>query len=157
LFMGNEFAQEREWNHDQSLDWHLTENERHAGIQLLVRDLNNLYRTTPALHELDCEAAGFEWLVTDDADRSVFAFLRKGTDVRARCIVVVNFTPQVHRDYRIKVPFAGQWREVLNSDAACYGGSDVGNAGLVRTLEMGPVPELNLVIPPLAAIFLVPG
>jgi 1,4-alpha-glucan branching enzyme len=96
-------------------------------------------------------------LVTDDADRSVFAFLRKGTDVRARCIVVVNFTPQVHRDYRIKVPFAGQWREVLNSDAACYGGSDVGNAGLVRTLEMGPVPELNLVIPPLAAIFLVPG
>jgi 1,4-alpha-glucan branching enzyme len=157
LFMGNEFAQEREWNHDQSLDWHLTGNERHAGVQLLVRDLNNLYRTTPALHELDCEGAGFEWLVTDDADRSVFAFLRKGKDARARCVVVVNFTPQVYRDYRIKVPFAGQWREVLNSDAACYGGSDVGNAGLVRTLEMGPVPELNLVIPPLAAIFLVPG
>jgi 1,4-alpha-glucan branching enzyme len=157
LFMGNEFAQEREWNHDQSLDWHLTGNERHAGIQLLVRDLNNLYRTTPALHELDCEAAGFEWLVTDDADRCVFAFLRKGKDARARCVVVVNFIPQVYRDYRIKVPFAGQWREVLNSDAACYGGSDVGNAGGVRTLEMGPVPELNLVIPPLAAIFLVPG
>ena len=98
-------------------------------MQRLVRDLNRLYRSTPALHELDCDAAGFEWLVTDDANQSVFAWLRKGTDPKARCVVVVNFTPEVRRDYRIRVPFAGRWREVLNTDAAHYGGSNVGNAG----------------------------
>jgi 1,4-alpha-glucan branching enzyme len=155
LFMGAEFAQEHEWRHDHSLDWHLLEQPLHAGIHSLVRDLNKLYRALPALHALDCEAAGFEWLVMHDADRSIFAWLRKGRDVQERCLVVVNFTPEVHRDYRIKVPFAGFWREVLNTDAACYGGSDVGNAGGVNTLQGGAVPEVSLVIPPLAAIFLV--
>jgi len=155
LFMGSEFAQEREWRHDHSLDWHLLEQPLHAGIHSLVRDLNKLYRALPALHALDCEAAGFEWLVMHDADRSIFAWLRKGRDVQERCLVVVNFAPEVHRDYRIKVPFAGFWREVLNTDAACYGGSDVGNAGGVNTLQGGAVPEVSLVIPPLAAIFLV--
>ncbi len=156
LFMGNELAQENEWSHDRSLDWHLLEAPAHRGVQALVRDLNQLYRSLPALHELDCEAAGFEWLVMHDADRSVFAWLRKGRDPRARCLVVVNFTPEVYRDYRIRVPFSGTWREILNTDAARYGGSDVGNAGAVRTLDEGSVPEVNLVIPPLAALFFIP-
>ena len=129
LFMGSEFGQQDEWRHDHSLDWHLLEQPRHAGIHALVRDLNRLYRTLPALHELDCEAAGFEWLVMHDADRSVFAWLRKGRQTHERCLVVVNFTPEVYRDYRIKVPFSGTWREVLNTDSALYGGSNVGNGG----------------------------
>ncbi len=155
-FMGNEFGQEREWTHQHSLDWHLLDQPRHAGIQRLVRDLNTLYRELPALHELDCDAAGFEWLVQDDADRSTYAWLRKGRDPHARCLVVVNFTPQVHRNYRIKVPYVGRWREVLNTDAAAYGGTNVGNGGEVRTLNNHSMPEVNLVVPPLAAIFLVP-
>jgi 1,4-alpha-glucan branching enzyme len=156
LFMGDELAQENEWSHDRSLDWHLLDAPAHRGVQALVRDLNGLYRSLPALHELDCEAAGFEWLVMHDADRSVFAWLRKGREPRARCLMVVNFTPEVYRDYRIRVPFAGTWREVLNTDADRYGGSNVGNAGAVRTLDEGSVPEVNLVIPPLAALFFVP-
>jgi 1,4-alpha-glucan branching enzyme len=156
LFMGNELAQQSEWSHDRSLDWHLLDEPRHRGVQALVRDLNNLYRSVPALHELDCDNAGFEWLVMHDADRSVFAWLRKGRDTAARCLVVVNFTPEVYRDYRIRVPFAGTWREVLNTDAAGYGGSNVGNAGAIRTLDEGSVPEVNLVIPPLAALFFIP-
>jgi 1,4-alpha-glucan branching enzyme len=156
LFMGGEFGQENEWRHDHSLDWHLTERPRHAGIQALIRDLNRLYRTLPALHELDCDSAGFEWLVMHDAERSVFAWLRKGRQPHDHCLVVVNFTPEIYRDYRVKVPFSGRWREVLNTDAALYGGSDAGNAGAVDTLNEGMVPEVSLVVPPLAAIFLVP-
>jgi 1,4-alpha-glucan branching enzyme len=156
LFMGGEFGQEHEWRHDQSLDWHLLERPQHAGIQHLIRDLNRLYRDLPALHALDCDAAGFEWLVMHDADRSVFAWLRKGRQTHERCLVVMNFTPEIYRDYRIKVPFAGRWREVLNTDSAIYGGSDVGNGGAVNTLDEGDIPEVSLVVPPLAAIFLVP-
>ncbi|MGA7489458.1 MAG: 1,4-alpha-glucan branching protein GlgB [Xanthobacteraceae bacterium] len=156
LFMGGEFGQEHEWRHDHALDWHLTERPRHAGIQALIRDLNHLYRTLPALHELDCDDAGFEWLVMHDAERSVFAWLRKGRQTRERCLVVVNFTPEVYRDYRIRVPFSGAWREVLNTDSALYGGSNVGNGGAVSTLDEGTIPEVSLVVPPLAAIFLVP-
>jgi 1,4-alpha-glucan branching enzyme len=91
-----------------------------------------------------------------DADRGVFAWMRKGREPRARCLVLVNFTPEIYRDYRVRVPFVGRWREVLNTDAAAYGGSNVGNAGEVNTLNDHPVPEVNLVVPPLAAIFLVP-
>jgi 1,4-alpha-glucan branching enzyme len=156
LFMGGEFAQENEWRHDHSLDWHLLERPQHAGIQALVRDLNRLYRELPALHELDCDAAGFEWLVMHDADRGVFAWLRKGRSTPDRCLVVVNFTPQVYRDYRVKVPFSGAWREALNTDSAHYGGGNVGNAGTVKTLDGGDIPEVSLVIPPLAAVFLIP-
>ena len=155
LFMGAEFGQEREWNHDHSLDWHLLEQRDHVGVQSLVRDLNRLYRAVPALHELDCESGGFEWVVTDDAGRNVFAWIRKGREARARCLVVVNFSPNVYRDYHLRVPIPGKWREVLNSDSAHYGGSNVGNVGEVRTLE-GVGPELSLTIPPLAAIFLIP-
>jgi 1,4-alpha-glucan branching enzyme len=156
LFMGSEFGQEQEWSHERSLDWHLLAQPRHGGIQALVRDLNRLYRSVPALHELDCEAAGFEWIVSDDTDRSVFAWQRKARDGRAPCVVVVNFTPQVRYDYRVKVPRSGRWREILNSDAAIYGGSNVGNAGIITTADTGSGPELNLVIPPLAGLFLVP-
>jgi 1,4-alpha-glucan branching enzyme len=156
MFMGQEFAQDTEWNHDISLPWHLTDRPEHAGVQRLVRDLNTLYRGTPALHQLDCDASGFEWLVTDDANNSVFAWLRKGRGPSDRCVVIVNFTPQVLRDYRVRVPYAGTWREVLNSDAAIYGGSNVGNAGAVSTVVTRDAPELRLVVPPLAAVFLVP-
>ena len=156
MFMGCEFGQDSEWNHDQSLPWHLLERQNHLGVQRLVRDLNNLYRSTPALHQLDCDATGFEWLVTDDANHSVFAWLRKGNDPMSRCVVVVNFTPEVRRNYRVRVPFAGQWREVLNTDAAHYGGSNTGNAGLVSAVVTSESPELHLVLPPLAAVYLVP-
>jgi 1,4-alpha-glucan branching enzyme len=155
LFMGSEFAQMREWNHDQSLDWHLLQYKNHAGIQALIRDLNRLYRTVPALHQMDCDSAGFEWLIMDDANRNVFAWLRKGFDPNARCLVVVNFSPNVYRNYRVRVPLAGKWKEVFNSDSAHYGGSNVGNIGEVHASE-GDVPELSLTISPLAAIFLVP-
>jgi 1,4-alpha-glucan branching enzyme len=156
LFMGNEFAQENEWRHDHSLDWHLLEQPRHAGVRALVRDLNAIYRKLPALHERDCDSNGFEWLIMDDADRSVFAWLRKGFREGDYCVVIVNFTPQVYSGYRVKVPLAGTWREVLNTDAAIYGGSDVGNAGGVETLKDSTIPEVALVVPPLAAVFLVP-
>lgn len=155
LFMGGEIAQSREWNHDQSLDWHLLEYKYHSGIQSLIRDLNRLYRAVPALHQMDCDQAGFAWLITDDANRNVFAWLRKGIDEHARCLVIVNFSPNVYRNYRVRVPFAGKWKEVFNSDSAHYGGTNVGNIGEVQTVD-GKAPELRLTIPPLAAIFLVP-
>jgi 1,4-alpha-glucan branching enzyme len=155
LFMGCEFAQEREWNHDQSIDWHLLDQPAHSGIQKLVRDLNHLYRAFPALHELDCDASGFEWLITDDANHNMFAWLRKGTAPDERCVVVVNFSPNVYHNYRVRVPLPGTWREVFNSDSSHYGGTNVGNTGLCKSSD-GPQPQLSLTIPPLAAIFLVP-
>jgi 1,4-alpha-glucan branching enzyme len=156
LFMGCEFAQEREWSHERSLDWHLLEQASHKGVQTLLRDLNRLYRATPALHELDCEAAGFEWIVADDTDQSVFVWLRKGTAPEALCLVAVNFTPEVRRNYRFPVPAGGAWREVLNTDSTIYGGTNVGNAGAVQSSQSGDAHELSLVLPPLAAVFLVP-
>jgi 1,4-alpha-glucan branching enzyme len=156
MFMGSEFAQDTEWNHDHSLPWHLLSHAEHAGVHALVRDLNILYRNLPALHAMDCDHNGFEWLVTDDANRSVFAWLRKGRDTRERCVVVVNFTPEVRYDYHVRVPFAGNWREVLNTDAALYGGSNVGNAGVVSAVVTAESPELRLVLPPLAALYFVP-
>ncbi len=156
MFMGNEFGQDTEWNHDTSLPWHITERPEHAGIQRLVRDLNILYRDTPALHALDADPEGFEWLVTDDANNSVFAWQRKGKNPTDRCVFVVNFTPQVLHNYRLRVPFAGKWREALNSDASIYGGSNVGNAGAASTVATPDSQELHIVLPPLAAIFFVP-
>ncbi|MFN3656599.1 MAG: 1,4-alpha-glucan branching protein GlgB [Pseudolabrys sp.] len=157
MFMGCELAQDSEWNHDVGLPWHLAERPEHAGVQRLIRDLNHLYRSIPALHQLDCDPAGFEWLVADDASNSTFAWLRKGREEAARCVAVVNFTPQVLRDYRLRVPFAGRWREALNTDAAVYGGSNLGNAGLVSAVVTHASPELRIVVPPLAAVFFVPA
>ena len=156
LFMGNEIAQEREWSHERSLDWHLLDRPHHKGVQMLMRDLNHLYKSQPALYELDCDSAGFEWIVQDDTDGSVFVWLRKGRQPGAFCIVAVNFTPQVRYDYRFRVPVPGAWREVLNTDASVYGGSNVGNAGLVEALDADDRFELRLTLPPLAAVFLVP-
>jgi 1,4-alpha-glucan branching enzyme len=157
LFMGCEFGQEREWNHDQSLDWHLLAEADHRGVQNLVRDLNALYRATPALHQCDCEAEGFEWVVSDDSGQSVLAFLRKARDGSPPALVVCNFTPTVRHGYRIGVPVAGTWHERLNSDAAGYGGSNLGNSGAIQTSATaahGRHISLELTLPPLATIVL---
>jgi 1,4-alpha-glucan branching enzyme len=156
LFMGCEFGQEREWSHERGLDWHLLDDAAHRGVQTLVRDLNRLYRATAALHALDCDALGFEWIVADDALQSVFVWLRKGREDDELCLVAVNFTPVVRRDYRVRVPRGGYWREILNTDAALYGGSDVGNSGGVTAVPAGERFELALTLPPLGAVFLVP-
>jgi 1,4-alpha-glucan branching enzyme len=156
IFMGCEFAQVREWNHDFSLDWHLLQQSEHAGIQNLIKDLNRLYREIPALHQLDCEEAGFTWLIADDTFQSVFAWLRNGRDSGSRALVITNFTPEVRHNYRIAVPAAGAWREVFNSDAAVYGGTNVGNAGVVVAQATDKGGELVLTLPPLAGLILVP-
>jgi 1,4-alpha-glucan branching enzyme len=129
LFMGGEIAQWREWDYASSLDWHLLQWESHQGIQRLVRDLNWLYRTEPALHEWDCDHRGFEWIDFHDADHSVVSFIRWAKDWRDCIVVVCNFTPVVRHDYRIGVPFNGVWREVLNTDWQQYGGSGTRVAG----------------------------
>jgi 1,4-alpha-glucan branching enzyme len=126
LFMGGEFAQDREWNHDHSLDWHLLDDARHAGIQTLVRDLNHVYRELPALYERDAEAEGLEW-ITSDRDESVVAFARRGRADDALAVAVTNFTPVPREGYRIGVPRAGTYVEALNTDAEHYGGSGVTN------------------------------
>lgn len=130
LFMGGEFAQEREWNHDGALDWHLLEDPLHDGIRRLLGDLNAAYRGEEALHALDAEPDGFRWVIGDDAGNSVFAFLRRGRDGAPPVLVVANMTPVPRSSYRVGVPRAGRWREALNSDAAVYGGSGMGNFGV---------------------------
>jgi 1,4-alpha-glucan branching enzyme len=155
LFMGQEFAQDSEWNFDAELPWALLEQAPHAGVQRLVRDLNLLYRARPALHRLDGDPAGFEWLIADDAERSVLAWLRKADDDGAPPVLVIcNFTPVPRLAFRLGVPagFAG-WREVLNTDAAEYGGSDMVNADLAAQAQPQSI-VMNL--PPLACVFLVP-
>ena len=159
LFMGGEFAQEREWNHDAGLDWFLLDDARHAGVQALIRDLNALYRETPALHDGDCNPAGFRWVVMEDAENSVYAFLRQSLAGSPPALVVCNFTPVPRHDYRIGVPLAGTWAERLNTDAAIYGGSNMGNAGLVRAQDWachGLPASVALTLPPLATIILQP-
>ena len=159
LFMGGEFAQDREWNHDQSLDWHLLDDPLHAGMQALIRDLNRLYRDRPALHRLDCDPEGFEWIDASDADQSVLVYLRKSDDGAPPAVIVCNLTPQVHRDYRIGLPQPGAWREVLNTDDAGYGGSGVGNPGPLQADDTpwhGRQASLALTLPPLATVVLVP-
>lgn len=149
LFMGQEFAQRREWSEERSLDWELLDAPAHAGVRDLVRDLNRLYREKPALHARDCEGEGFEWLVVDDAANSVFAWLRKCPGQKPVAIVF-NMTPQVHNDYWLRLPLDGEWREVLNTDAAHYGGSGQGNMGSVYAGHGGA----KLTLPPLATLYL---
>jgi 1,4-alpha-glucan branching enzyme len=159
LFMGGEFAQEREWNHDTGLDWHLLDDPMHAGMQRLLRDLNHAYRRTPALHVRDCESEGFRWVVMDDRDQSVFAYLRLGGPDDPPALVVCNFTPVPRSLYRIGVPRAGSWREIVNTDAALYGGSNLGNGGEVQAEETGSHGQpasLVLTLPALATIVLSP-
>src|SRR5262245_31684092 len=153
LFMGSEFGQENEWRHDHSLDWHLTEQPQHAGIQTLIRDLNRLYSSLPALHALDCEAAGFEWLVMHDAERGVFAWLRKGRQTRDTSLLLSNFPPEFYRDYQTKVPSSAPWREVLNTDSALYGGGNVGTGGAVTRWTQARFPRSALLFRPLLQFF----
>jgi 1,4-alpha-glucan branching enzyme len=156
LFMGQEFAQGREWAFEQSLDWHIIgESGLHHGVQSLVRDLNHAYRTVPALHARDCEYEGFRWVVADDADQSIFAWLRFGGPDDAPVLCISNFTPVPRSAYRIGLPKAGQWREIINSDAEQYGGSNLGNLGGVQTTPVpahGMEQSAEFVIPPLATM-----
>ncbi|KAA9008342.1 1,4-alpha-glucan branching protein GlgB [Histidinibacterium aquaticum] len=159
LFMGGEFGQEREWNHDQSLDWHLLDDPHHDGLRKLVRDLNGFYRAEPGLHRLDCAPEGFDWIEGGDTENNVFSFLRKGEEGDTPVVVVSNMAPVVREGYRIGVPQGGTWRERLNTDAAAYGGSGTGNGGTLRALEEGlhgQPAALSLTLPPLATIFLTP-
>jgi 1,4-alpha-glucan branching enzyme len=158
LFMGGEFGQWREWNHDTSLDWHLLAYAPHTGLQRWVADLNHLYCQTPALHEGDCNPAGFAWVDCNDAENSVVSFLRQGLSSQQRVLVVGNFTPVPRFNYRIGVPRAGMWREVLNSDARDYDGNGDGNLGGVEASLVpyhGRPYSLTLTLPPLAIVFFV--
>lgn len=149
LFMGQEFAQRREWSEARPLDWDLLDAPAHAGVQALIRDLNQAYRTVPALHARDCEDDGFEWLIVDDRENSVFAWLRKAPG-SPPVAVIANMTPQMHHDYRISLPHDGQWSEIINSDSALYGGSGQGNLGAVTVTDR----QATLTLPPLATIML---
>jgi 1,4-alpha-glucan branching enzyme len=156
--MGCEFAQEREWNYEASLDWHLLDDPLHEGMKRLVRDLNLVYRAHPPLHELDCDPEGFEWIDASDSEQSVVSFLRK--DRKGNPIVIVcNFTPVVRANYRVGVPIGGGWRELINSDAEIYGGSDIRNGEPIAAAELswhGRPFSLDLTLPPLGALVLEP-
>ncbi|WP_420101712.1 1,4-alpha-glucan branching protein GlgB [Bosea sp. (in: a-proteobacteria)] len=157
LFMGGEIAQRREWNHDGELDWDLLKDPRHRGVQQLVGDLNRLYRDLPALHVGDARPDGFRWLIENDAEQSVYAYLRTAPGAEP-VLVLVNMTPVPRWGYRVGIPAGGWWREVFNSDADIYGGSGLGNGGGVDAREGGHGGEpafLDLVLPPLATLILV--
>ena len=155
LFMGNEFGQPSEWNHDSSLEWHVLDDPSHAGLLRWVRDVNTLYRGQPSLYEREFEPAGFEWVDCTDFHRSVICFLRKAPDSNDLLLVVCNFTPVPRNNYRVGVPVGGTWKETINSDAQLYGGSGVGNFG---GLTASPLPahgrpfSLNITLPPLGII-----
>jgi len=154
-FMGCEFGQRAEWNHDVGLDWHLLDRPLHAGVQRWVRDLNRLYREAPPLHEGDVVPTGFEWVDCSDHQRSLVSFLRQGRNLNDVLLFVCNFTPVARPDEPIGVPFGGVWREVLNSDAVDYGGSGVGNAGAVLALptsQHGRPCRLVVTVPPLGLL-----
>ena len=160
LFMGGEFAQDREWNHDIGLDWFLLDVPEHRGMQSLVRDLNGLYRREPALHQGDCDGAGFRWVVIDDSGNSVYAYLRYPLDGGAPALVVCNMTPVPRQAYRIGVPQEGAWTELMNTDGAEYGGSGLGNGGQAFTEALqahGHSHSLSLTLPPLATLVLRPA
>ncbi|MGH8142905.1 MAG: 1,4-alpha-glucan branching protein GlgB, partial [Steroidobacteraceae bacterium] len=160
LFMGGEFGQDWEWSHDGQLDWEALEHPLHRGVQRLVADLNRLYRQEPALHRLDCDAEGFRWVVVDDRSNSVYAYIRRsGTDAAA-VMAVCNFTPVPRAGYRVGVPHGGGWREILNTDAQIYGGSNLGNGGWVQAEQQpshGQPFSLQLTLPPLATVLLRQG
>jgi 1,4-alpha-glucan branching enzyme len=149
LFMGQEFAQRREWSEARALDWGLLDAPAHRGVQRLVRDLNRVYRQTPALHGRDCEPEGFQWAVVDDRANSVFAWTRRAPGAPP-VAVVANMTPVVRENYRVPLPEGGRWREIINSDAVVYGGSGKGNLGTVEAREGA----LYLTLPPLATLML---
>ena len=157
IFMGGEFAQGGEWQFERGLDWYETEHPLHAGVQALVCALNHLYRDVPALHRLDCEPAGFRWIVADDRAQSVFAWLREGDEPGMPPVAAVShFTPVLREGYRIGLPYPGRWREILNTDAGVYGGGNKGNAGAIWA---EPIPShgfpasAEITVPPLATVY----
>ena len=156
LFMGSEFGQRQEWRHDHSLDWHLLKYSSHQGIQSWIKDLNQFYRQEKALHEVDFESDGFQWLESNDNEHSVLVFLRKSKDGKEQILVTCNFVPTPWTNYRIGVPEKGIWQECLNSDASAYGGSGHGNMGEATAK---PIPShgndysLNITIPPMGILF----
>ena len=157
LFMGQEFAQGIEWNHNQSLDWHLLDLPQHRGVQTLVRDLNALYRATPALHVNDTRPDGFRWLEANDAENSTYAWVRRGREGDPQVVVALNMTP-VERRMRLGFPAAGQWDEALNTDAEIYGGSNRGNLGGVTTEDTawhGQAQSAMVTLPPLSAVYFI--
>jgi len=160
LFMGDEFGQVREWTHESSLEWHVLKYPVHQGVQNWVAQLNRVYRQERALHELDTEPPGFEWVDANDSAASVLSFLRKGKAERDTVLVVCNFTPVPRHRYCVGVPYGGYWQELLNSDSADYGGSNLGNGGGVHA-ESEPVHgrpfSLKLTLPPLGVLFLKPA
>ncbi|RPI60925.1 MAG: 1,4-alpha-glucan branching protein GlgB, partial [Lysobacterales bacterium] len=159
LFMGGEFGQRREWQHDESLEWHVLKYPLHAGLKRWVSDLNRFYRETPALYQRDFSPDGFEWIDCNDAETSVITFLRKGVRPGDVVVVVCNFTPVLRENYRVGVPSGGKWRERLNSDARDYGGGGQGNLGEVEAAPLGwhgRSHSLYLRLPPLGAVFLTP-
>jgi 1,4-alpha-glucan branching enzyme len=154
--MGGEFGQRQEWCHDTSLEWHLLQYAPHQGLQRWVTDLNRLYKEQSAMHQLDCESAGFEWIDASDSENSVLSFIRKDRN-GGQVIVLCNFTPVPRGDYRVGVPEPGWYRELLNSDAEIYGGSGQGNLGGVQSLPVpmhGRPQSLTLNLPPLSVVFL---
>jgi len=157
LFMGGELAQGREWSHESSLDWHLLDDPAHAGVARWIGDLNRVYRDEPALHELDCDPAGFQWVDASDAEHSVLAYLRRGSSTGDWLLCAFNFTPVPRPNYRLGVPRGGRWTEILNSDAPDYGGSGQGNFGGV---DASPTPlhgrshAVTMTIPPLGMVVL---
>lgn len=159
LFMGDEFGQWSEWNHDASLEWHLLEQPSHAGLKRWVRDLNTLYRGEPLLHTMDFNPAGFEWVDCKDFHRSIISFLRRGQNPNDQLLFVCNFTPVVRQNYRVGVPLEGYWKEILNSDAPLYGGSGQGNFGGLSTVPLpihGRPSSLNMTLPPLGIVIFRP-
>jgi 1,4-alpha-glucan branching enzyme len=156
IFMGGEFGQWREWNHDNSLDWHLLTEPDHRGLQALVRDLNRLYRAEPALWEADLEPAGFQWIDANNGDENIIAFMRIAPSTGRKVVCICNFSPVVREGYRIGVPERGLYREILNTDAAGYGGSNVGNSGGVFADTHGShgmMFSLVLRLPPLGVLW----
>jgi 1,4-alpha-glucan branching enzyme len=156
LFMGGEFGQRREWQHDESLEWHVLQHPRHTGVQQWMRDLNRVYRELPALYQVDFSTEGFEWVDCNDADNSTIAFLRKDRSGNP-ALVICNFTPVPRDNYQLGVPRGGRWRERLNSDAQNYGGSGIGNFGAVDASPLpshGKFHSLNLRLPPLSMLVL---
>lgn len=156
LFMGGEFGQWNEWYHETSLDWNLLEYPSHSGVQRWVTDLNQLYKNEPALHELDFDQAGFEWIDCNDSQQSTLSLLRKGRSTEDTIVIACNFTPVPHHNYRVGVPEGGLWREILNSDAQEYDGSGQGNFGAVgaeTTSFHGRPYSVNITLPPLAIVY----
>ncbi|HEY0787068.1 MAG TPA: 1,4-alpha-glucan branching protein GlgB, partial [Thermoanaerobaculia bacterium] len=159
LFMGGEVAQWAEWNHESSVEWHLTALPMHSGIQRVVRELNRIYRDYPALHDYDTISSGFEWIDGSDAEQSVLSYIRRGRDEHPPMVIVMNFTPVPRLNYRVGVPEGGHWAEIFNSDAAEFGGSGHGNMG---GIDAAPIPmhgrshSITITVPPLGAVYFSP-